>query len=233
LKDQLRAADPQIVARMDGNRQRLLDALVRYMAERVGRPSEREESYAASDWPSVPVPDVEITHEQLAEWLETYPNHPDLLRLAVERAIGMVEAPGLDLVPLLEQYAEARPVDPLPHRYLALIWQREGDAERAIPHLEYLDDREQYTNVYATALARFYRDLGRFDAALAKANRAVNINAYDAPNRELAAAIAVQAGDLPMARRHIVALTILEPDRPQHQSRLQAIDRLIAERSDG
>ena len=43
----------------------------------------------------------------------------------------------------------------------------------------------------------------------------------------VAAAIAVEAGDLPTARQHIEALTLIEPDRPQHQKRLETIDRLM------
>lgn len=52
---------------------------------------------------------------------------------------------------------------------------------------------------------------------------------YEARLREEAAAIAIQAGRLDDARRHVVALTILEPDRAQHAQRLQAIERLMGE----
>ena len=90
-----------------------------------------------------------------------------------------------------------------------------------------LDVREQYSTVYAEALARLYRSTGTKDKALIKATRAVNIDPYRARLRELAATIAIESGNLPLARIHILALTILEPDRPQHEKRLQAIDRML------
>ena len=68
------------------------------------------------------------------------------------------------------------------------------------------------------------------DQALKKVTRALQINAYHAPRRELAAAIAIEAGQLQIARRHIEALTLIEPDRPQHHNPLEAIDRMIQER---
>ena len=43
-----------------------------------------------------------------------------------------------------------------------------------------------------------------------------------------AQAIAVEAKKYEIARMHIYALTLLEPDRPQHAKRLEAIDKLIA-----
>ena len=233
LKDELRAADPVIVAQMQENRKTMLDALVRHMTDRVGAPgSEGDEGLKASDWPEIPRVDVEISHDQLAAWLEEYPDHPDLVLLAAQRSIAMSEKagePGIEVAPILMKYAELRPVDPMPHRYLALIWQNTETPEKAIPHLEYLDVREQYNNVYATALARMYRERKEFDKAFEKVARAVNINPYNAPSRELAAAIAIQARDLETARMHIVALTVLEPDRPQHEKRLAAIEKMIAE----
>jgi len=60
--------------------------------------------------------------------------------------------------------------------------------------------------------------------------RALQITPYNAPNRELAAAIAIEAANLPAARDQIFALTLLEPDRPQHRKRLEAIEKLIADR---
>jgi len=236
LEDKLRAADPGIVAQMEENRRTLLEALVRHMTDRIGTPSadEDDEGFKGENWPELPKPDVEISHEQLADWLEEYPNHPDLVLLAAQRSIAMASEaagePGLETAPILMKYAELRPVDPMPHRYLALIWQNSETPERAIPHLEYLDAREQYSNVYATALARMYRDREEFEKSLEKVARAININPYDAPGRELAAAIAIKAGDLAVARTHIVALTVLEPERPQHAKRLAAIEKMIADR---
>ena len=50
-------------------------------------------------------------------------------------------------------------------------------------------------------------------------------------NTLLAAAIAVEAGRLEVAKQHILALTLIEPDRPRHRKRLDAIEALIAGQS--
>ncbi len=148
------------------------------------------------------------------------------------RSLQRLGEPTIEIVALLEKYAAARPADPTPHKTLALFWQQSDTPERAIRHLEELDSRTVYEAVYAVALAGLYREQRQFDLAYAKILKAVNTNPYDAPNRELAAAIAVQAGDLAAARLHVAALTIIEPDRPQHQRRLEAIDRMIAENAE-
>ena len=59
----------------------------------------------------------------------------------------------------------------------------------------------------------------------------VRIDPYRAEFRELAAAIAVEQRNFLEARQHVRALVLLEPDRPIHQRRLEAINGLI-ERSD-
>jgi hypothetical protein len=53
------------------------------------------------------------------------------------------------------------------------------------------------------------------------------MNAYDAALRELAAAIAIEAGDLRRAKVHVEALTILEPGAAQHKKRLDRINELL------
>jgi hypothetical protein len=40
----------------------------------------------------------------------------------------------------------------------------------------------------------------------------------------------VEAGELSAARRHVFALTRIEPMREQHRRRLERLDALIAER---
>ena len=106
----------------------------------------------------------------------------------------------------------------------------QNEPAAAIPHLEALDATEQKSPVYAITLRDLYRQLGELDRAMQYATRALHINPYDARNREVAAEIAIQQRQLPLARTHIVALTILEPDRPQHEKRLEAIDRLMERR---
>jgi len=231
LKDELRAADPALVELMRGNERLALEVMAASLTDRIGTAAPvREASLGAADWLVPPKPEVQVSEEALAEWLERHPDHPDLLQMAVERAVAMNDGVRFNVVPLIESYAAARPIDPMPHRLLAKFWQDQSEHGRAAPHLEFLDAREQYDEVYALALAQHYRVAKDAARAIDKVDRAVNINPYFAPHRELAAAIAIEAGDLPRAQRHIVALTILEPDRPQHARRLEAIERMIAER---
>ena len=230
LTDKLRKQDAELAALEQSNREIFVKGMTRVLTERVGKPGvEGAESLKGADWPRIPKPHVEISNEQLEAWLAEYPDHPDVLELAVKRALAMQEEVTFDLVPLLEKYAEARPADPSPHKPLALVWQQSNMPERAIPHLEELDTRSEYTEVYAIALAKLYSKQGEKEKALVKANRAVNINPYFAPHRELAATAAIKANDLVTARKHIVALTLLEPDRPQHEKRLEAIEKMMAD----
>ncbi len=180
----------------------------------------------------------EPTLAMVKGWLEKHPEHPDLLLVAVKLTLGAADdTPSLEMVPLLERYAKARPVDPLPHKLMARLytsrpagdaWSRE-QAERAIPHLEYLDAREQNSAAYAAELARAYQVTGELDKAAAKAKRACTISPYDANLREMYATILVLKGDLPGAERQIVALTKLEPDRAIHARRLEALRKKLGE----
>jgi len=175
-----------------------------------------------------------LTPEVVQAWLEKYPMHPDILELAVVQAVkkaGDKATP--ELVPLIERYASARPVDPMPHRLLAQMNLATPDPQeqaRAITHLEYLDAREQKTTAYATELAnRYFARAGEGDVARAqaKAERATQIAPYEAPPRELAATIAIKAGDFATAERHISALVQLEPTRAIHKKRLEALKKMM------
>jgi Flp pilus assembly protein TadD len=171
-------------------------------------------------------------------WLSRYPEHPDVLELTVDLTLEKAgNRPSEEMVPLLERYARARPVDPKPRRLLAQLFLSRPDAASAtavIENLEFLDAREQKLTVYATELARRYfarsqasgegaEDLQR---ALVKAERATQLAPYEAPPRELAATIAIKAGELDRAERHIRALTILEPSRDIHRQRLGALEKM-------
>jgi Flp pilus assembly protein TadD len=76
-------------------------------------------------------------------------------------------------------------------------------------------------------MARNRRAAGDFSAAISAAERAVRMNPFDASVRELAAAVAVEAGQLGIARLHVEALTQLEPDREIHRRRLERVDELL------
>ena len=67
------------------------------------------------------------------------------------------------------------------------------------------------------------------DKAIASAERATQIDPFNAPTRELAATIALQAHDLAGAERHIAALTQIEPTREIHKQRLEAVRKMRAE----
>jgi tetratricopeptide (TPR) repeat protein len=182
------------------------------------------------DGPSVP---PEATPEKIEEWLRQYPDNPFVLAAAVKDRMrarnGKAEAGDIEL---LERYAAARPMDVLPHKLLAELYLSGRAAEvgrgpeHAVPHLEYLDIRETRSAAYAIELARQYAALGELDKASEKAERATRINPYDAATREFAATTALRRKDYATAERHIRALTVLEPDRPVHKQRLEALEKL-------
>ncbi|MFN0131695.1 MAG: peptidase MA family metallohydrolase [Phycisphaerales bacterium] len=184
--------------------------------------------------PELPAPNAEMARR----WLDRYPKSPDILEAAIRFALKDADGkPTPEIVPLLHRYAEVRPVDPLPHQLLArLALERvaAGDggsaaeaSRQAIAHLQYLDAREQNSPVYSAELARLYARGEDWTRAQAFAARAVTISPYDAPMRELAARVAIQCKDFATARRHLVALTHLEPtQQARHQQRIDALDRL-------
>ncbi|MAY75601.1 MAG: hypothetical protein CMJ31_12980 [Phycisphaerae bacterium] len=177
--------------------------------------------------------DFEVTLETVNAWLETYPDHPQLLGLAVDLevdALGDADARPARLperiVELLERAESARPTDDLPRRLLArhlLASDDETEQRAAAPRLAFLDEREQSASVYADRLAMFYAELGDADRAMAKANRAALIDPFDADVREQAARVALVTGNLAEAERHIVALTRIEPESELHRRRLEVV----------
>lgn len=182
--------------------------------------------------------DAQPDEARVARWLEKYPAHPEVLELALDQALAKLGGaePDATLIPLLERYAAARPVDPKPHRLLARIYLALPTPEAseagpgplsAIPHLEFLDVREDRLPIYAAQLASLYARAGDLEKATQKAERATRVSPYDAKHRELAAGLALQRKDPATAKRHILALIALEPDRAIHKKRLEAIERLL------
>ncbi len=159
--------------------------------------------------------------------LEDHPDHPGLLEYKI--AFALVDADTRltdEQLALLERMAKLRPPDDAPHRRLARH-HLAADSFRqrllAIPHLEFLDAREINSPAYAAELAELYAKTDRPGLAQQKAERASSIAPFDATLREQAARYAILAGDLEAAERHLVALIIIEPDRPIHQRRLDAL----------
>jgi tetratricopeptide (TPR) repeat protein len=174
-------------------------------------------------------PMAPITSDLVEFWSVEHPDHPDVLRLRIEGELSRTEGePTRAMIPLLERYAEARPVDPLPHRLLTRLLLRDEDRSRVIPHLAFLEEREVWSDTYAIELARRYADVGRLAEAMEVAERAVRINPFDPTNREVAARIAIGLGALDDAERHLLALTDLEPNRSRHEERLEALRRMRA-----
>lgn len=213
---------PTLLARSAGDARS-----VKGIAEGGGDPTRKTEDPNESDEP---------TDEQLDAWLVTYPANPFVLEYKVRRLLaanGNKATP--EIAPLLERYAASRP-DPLPHKLLAamLLAQKSPDANegaqsseaRAIPHLEWLDAREQGSTAYAQELAKIYLSIGQPEKAAVKAARATQIAPYDPRVREFAATIALRMKDIETAERHIRALTVLEPDRAVHKQRLEALGKL-------
>ncbi|MBL8762274.1 MAG: hypothetical protein JNL50_13330, partial [Phycisphaerae bacterium] len=168
------------------------------------------------------------TPELIDAWMKEYPDHPQVIELAVAAALDTNAGKADDaMVPLLERLASAAPVKHLPHRVLAKFYLDKGEGEKAIPHLEFMDAREVYNPAIAVELSKRYAALDQWETAFQKAERATRIAPYDAAHRELAAAMAIKAGHLDAAARHIDALTILEPDRDVHRKRLDAVKKLM------
>jgi tetratricopeptide (TPR) repeat protein len=198
-------------------------------SEAIGRPGSKRFNLKSGDWPSAPMPAVTFDDATIARLREAYPDQPDLVEIALRRARdGNDEAVTRAL---LERYAALRPVDPLPHRVWAKLAGTETLVDRgddaAFGHLRELDLRADKDNVYALAMARNRRAAGELAAASEAAERAVRMNPFDATVRELAAAIAVEAGRLDRAEVHIEGLVALEPDRDIHRKRLARIRELL------
>ncbi|HWB19581.1 MAG TPA: hypothetical protein VG711_04715, partial [Phycisphaerales bacterium] len=231
LLDELRMKDPALATAMEASQQARIGAIAAAMTREIGLPSPGpgRSSLKASGWPDLIRPPVQVSDKQLTEWLGQYPDHPDLLELRVRRLLDTDGGEdSRSTIDLLKRYAALRPVDPYPHKKLAQIALAENDVPEAIEHLEVLDSYEDKSPVYAVKLAELYRGQKNCERALLKIRRAVNINPYSAPNHELAAAIAIEAGKLDVAKQHLEMLTKIEPDRPQHKKRLEAIEKLIA-----
>lgn len=159
--------------------------------------------------------------------LDAHPDHADLLDFRIAVALdGAGERLDAKQIGLLERMMALRPSDDAPHRRLAMHYLAADtfdERARAVPHLEFLDAREINSPAYAAELADLYARLGRNADAMAKSERAATIAPFDANQREQAARMALLAGDRAAAERHLVALTIIEPDRGIHQRRLEAL----------
>jgi predicted Zn-dependent protease len=175
---------------------------------------------------------AQVDDARLAALLAEHPAHPDLLELWLRRRLRDGAAPDAAAEERLAAYSRLRPADPWPHRVLAAAARAAGDDAKARPHLEFLEAGTDNDAGPSLELARIARAAKNPPKALEHATRAARIEAYDPGTREFAAAVAIEAGDLPSARMHIQALTVLEPDEARHRARLARIDEMIAAPTD-
>ena len=228
LADRIREADPEQRVELEEAKRRRLEEIAAMISGEAGRAVEGDGSRSdAKDWPPLRRPPVSIDGQTLAQLHEEHPEHPDLLELVLRRTDLDQDVLDPESRELLETYARVRPVDPFPHRVLARTLLESDEPTEAISHLKELDLRSENDNTYALEMARLLRKARKPAQALEAAERAVRMNPYAPANRELAAAAAVEAGDLAAAKRHIEALVLLEPDQPRHGRRIKAIERLM------
>jgi Flp pilus assembly protein TadD len=117
----------------------------------------------------------------------------------------------------------------MPDRLLVRAQRDRGAARDALASLRRLDLLEERDPAYALEIARLQRQQGDAASAMQAATKASRIDGYDPSTRELAAAIAIEAGRLDEALRHVRALERLEPDRPVHAERARRIEaRMLA-----
>lgn len=173
----------------------------------------------------------------VARWSETYPEHPQLAELLVSLALlrNIDEVgPRLDqeTIDLLEGLVRLVPVSEQPHRLLARHHLAGDERHRAIPHIEFLDAREQNSPAYARELAELHAARGDMPSARRMAERASRIAPFDPAVREFAARVATRTaldgdrGAFNDAERHIAALVELEPGVDLHKRRLERLRAL-------
>ncbi|MEM9662458.1 MAG: hypothetical protein AAF937_09135 [Planctomycetota bacterium] len=214
-----------------------------FMVERFGDDAPRRlmDAYARGERESEAMPselgvDRDVFLAEFTAWAEEQAGAWGLGADDFDRVAGLMkrasdaEGGTEEKVELLLEWAEAVPVAERPHRDLVrhfLAQDNPAEQARAIPHLEFLDARAQYTPAFAAALATRYAESNRFELAMVKADRAVSIAPFDADQRELAARIALVTQDFETAERHLDALTRIEPDRPEHAARLARIREIM------
>lgn len=177
----------------------------------------------------------------IERWREQYPGHPQLDQLQLSMSLTRAgDDPRLDddQIVWFTSLSGALPVAEAPHRALARHYLAGGAGEHAlaIPHLEFLDAREQNTATYALELATLHAGIGGYNDAIRYAERAARVSPFDADVREFAARVALKAaidGDAAMfevAGRHIEALTVIEPGVEKHRVRLERVREIAGQR---
>jgi tetratricopeptide (TPR) repeat protein len=166
------------------------------------------------------VPEDQIPNK-LVEMIETYPDHPLLLRLFAESAMEQGDADYAYTI--VKRYASQRPVDPWADDALASLAIQLKQPLNAVGHLEHLDRLDQMSGTHAIRLTSIYREHGQLDHAQDAAERAIARRPYEPKLREAAATLALQRKDAELALHHLESLTYIEPTQSLHQLRLAAL----------
>ena len=166
---------------------------------------------------------------RLEALLAEHPNDPGLLKRAAEHFLSLDATDRAR--DLLRRYAAAVPVDPWPHAELLRLAEQRGEStgDGAAAALAFLDQRELDHGRWAIALARIERQRGDLERAQRFAMRALHREPYNATYREFAATVSLQRKDYDAALHHLSAMPRLEPDRPIHERRLQALRRMMGD----
>ncbi len=223
--EKARQADPELRDRSSEARMDRTEAVAKALAGACGAPASGQ-PLAASKWPAPRLPAARISDEMLDAWLSEHPGHPDLLELKIRRRLKDQPELNMATLELLTAYGKSRPVDPWPDQLQAAA-RSSSSGGSALEHLRRLDALEERDPAYALEIARLLRADQRPAEALAAVEKAARIDGYDPATRELAAAIAIEAGELSVAMRHLKALRVLEPEVDRHVERIDRLQRMI------
>ncbi len=150
------------------------------------------------------------TREQVAHWGydDASQKKYDDLRDQGEAKIADKDYAGAAKV--WEQIAALRPMDELPRRRLAGLYQATHQLPQAIEQFKKLHLLEVRDDKYAKAIARLYRDEGDYRNAAAYALQAVYVEPYDLAAHQLLADMCDRAGDEKGAAREGRVIPILK-----------------------
>ncbi|WP_432797223.1 peptidase MA family metallohydrolase [Poriferisphaera sp. WC338] len=171
-----------------------------------------------------------LAPDQIATYLDQYPDHPDLIKLYIEkRYIQVAKADEVNpqdrmsLIAYLQQYQQIRPVDPWPNRLLADLSLQNDDLGMAIKQLSVIDDHTADSGSWAMQIAKLHRNQSNAKHAYTAAIRALHREPYNPEYRQYAATLALQNKHFPAALHHLRMMPILEPKQAVHHIRLAAL----------
>lgn len=162
----------------------------------------------------------------LQQLLEADPDNAALLDLTVRQLVDSDH--GEQSVNLmLQRLADLRPLYPWPREQLATLHAAAGRWAQSADMLAQFAHARSAQPELLDRLAMANRSAGRIESALEAMRVAVELDPYDVARRERAAALAIEANRLDLARTHIEAMLLLEPSETLHPRRLRALERQI------